>query len=182
MSFKIGDQVSILDEKGVSKVVGLKTSVLIEIEDEHGFERTIESDKLCLIHSFDFGIIPDISKDEEKEFSEKKKIDFTQPKKRHTSNWNGFSYIDLHIEELEEDHLRLPVQEILQIQLSRFRTFLKKCEKQGERKCYIIHGVGEGVLRAEIHLYLHRLPNVTYDDARSKEFGEMGATEVLFIY
>ena len=74
-----------------------------------------------------------------------KKVKIHSPKKsvqeKAMANWGGFPYIDLHIEELVEDHLRLPVQEILQIQMSRFRSFILKCEQMNEKKAYVIHGV-----------------------------------------
>lgn len=178
MSFKVGDRVSILQESGYLTVIEIKSTHLIVVEDDDGFERIVPINTLVPLMSSDFGVIPDFSKDElelQHQRSKKQK----QPIKK--SNWNGFPYIDLHIEELVANHQELPVQEILQIQMSRFRSFIRKCIERNEKKCYIIHGVGEGVLRSEVHLYLHRMDAVTYDFANSIEFGELGATEVRFL-
>lgn len=178
MSFKKGDKVSLLHESGYLTIVDFKSAYLVILEDEDGFERTVPKDSLIPMHSDDFGVIPDFSKDHV-ELQIKKDQKRKSPVKK--SNWNGFPYIDLHIEELVEDHLSLPVDQILQIQMSRFRAFIRGCQERNVSKCYIIHGVGEGVLSAEVHLYLHRMDGVDYDYANSIEFGELGATEARFL-
>lgn len=178
MSFRIGDRVSILRESGYLTIVRIQSQHLVVLEDDDGFERTVPVNTLVPLLSDDFGVIPDFSKDDV-EVQERAQFQKKQPIKK--SNWNGFPYIDLHIEELVANHEELPVQEILQIQMSRFRGFIRKCIDRNEKKCYIIHGVGEGVLRSEVHLYLHRMDAVMYDFANSIEFGELGATEVRFL-
>ena len=45
-------------------------------------------------------------------------------------------------------------------------------------KVVLIHGVGEGVLRTEIHNYLNTLQRIEYNDASYRIYG-YGATEVI---
>ncbi len=87
--------------------------------------------------------------------------------------------VDLHIEELTDDHRGLSNQEILDIQMKKFKEELDKAIRQQTKKIIFIHGVGNGKLRFELrnHLNLHH-PRLKYQDASFQEYG-FGATMVL---
>ena len=90
------------------------------------------------------------------------------------------SEIDLHIEKLRDDHLFLNNNEKLDIQLAHFFTNLDAAIVHKLPSIVIIHGVGNGTLRNEIHKAISRHPQVkTFMDARKEKFG-YGATEIIF--
>ncbi|WP_316832591.1 Smr/MutS family protein [Pedobacter aquatilis] len=88
--------------------------------------------------------------------------------------------IDLHIEQLRNDHHFLAPDEILQIQLTHFQQALDAAIVHHFDKMIFIHGSGNGTLRDKIHKLISKNPHIkTYMDARKEKFG-YGATEVVF--
>ena len=89
--------------------------------------------------------------------------------------------IDLHIEELIDSHKGMNNTQILEVQMSRLRSFIFQAAARRVKRLILIHGVGEGILRHEVRTYLDGHDNMTYHDAPYKEYG-YGATEVLVRY
>ena len=88
--------------------------------------------------------------------------------------------IDLHIEKLRDDHHFLSQSEILNEQLSAFKKTLDAAIVHQMPSIVIIHGVGNGTLRDQIHKTISKHPQVrTFMDAKKEKFG-YGATEVIF--
>lgn len=88
--------------------------------------------------------------------------------------------IDLHIEKLRDDYQFLNSNEILKAQLERFQKALDGAIVHQLPSIVFIHGVGNGILRHEIHKVISKHPHVkTFMDARKEKFG-YGATEVVF--
>ena len=86
--------------------------------------------------------------------------------------------VDLHIHELLDKHNHLSNGEIVQIQLEHFERTLRLAEDKKIPRVVFIHGVGQGVLRAEIRKILHNYyPHCTFMDGPYNEYG-FGATEV----
>lgn len=86
------------------------------------------------------------------------------------------SRIDLHAEALPGAPGKMSGPEILELQLSAFKTYLEQSIAEGLEEVTIIHGVGQGTLRQEIHRQLSKHPNVAYyKDAQKEKFG-YGAT------
>lgn len=91
----------------------------------------------------------------------------------------GIEEVDLHIEELVDNHSGLSNSEILDIQISRFTTTLDGGIISGTRKMVFIHGLGNGRLKHEVQKTLDRkYPKLKYQDASFKEYG-YGATMVI---
>lgn len=87
--------------------------------------------------------------------------------------------VDLHIESIVDDYKDLSNGEILDIQLSRFKTKLETAIIHKTRRIVFIHGIGNGKLKHEIRKTLDRkYPNLKYQDASFKEYG-YGATMVI---
>ncbi len=87
--------------------------------------------------------------------------------------------VDLHIQHLVDNHANMSNAEILEVQLSRFRTALESAIQHKTRRIVFIHGVGNGKLKHELRRILDReYGNITYQDASFKEYG-FGATMVL---
>jgi DNA-nicking Smr family endonuclease len=68
--------------------------------------------------------------------------------------------------------------EILQHQMMRCRAFLREAFEKRYPKVVIIHGVGEGVLKSEVHRFLDQQDHLSYHDAPYRTYG-FGATEVI---
>lgn len=84
--------------------------------------------------------------------------------------------IDLHAEALQLDIAGMSGSQILEKQLSAFKSYLEQAIASGLDQVLIIHGAGQGTLRQEIHRQLGKHPNVAYyKDARKEKFG-YGAT------
>lgn len=87
--------------------------------------------------------------------------------------------VDLHIEKLREDYQFLSSSDIIKTQLDRFQKTLDAAIVHQLPSVVFIHGVGNGILRHEIHKVVSKHPQVkTFADARKEKFG-YGATEVF---
>ncbi|MBM3402327.1 MAG: DUF2027 domain-containing protein [Bacteroidetes bacterium] len=87
--------------------------------------------------------------------------------------------VDLHIEKLRDDYHFLSGSEILSLQLNHFKKYLDAAIVHEQDAIVFIHGVGNGMLRTEVHKILSKHPQVkTFMDAQNERFG-YGATEVL---
>ena len=72
--------------------------------------------------------------------------------------------------------------QILNIQISHFKSFLNSSIAKKANKIVVIHGVGEGVLRHDIRKELDVYhPSFEFYDASYEEFG-YGATEIILKY
>jgi hypothetical protein len=88
--------------------------------------------------------------------------------------------IDLHIEKLHADPGTLPASEIFDIQLKAFDKALDRALAEGIGSLIAIHGVGNGVLKNEIHKRVAGHPHVDFfREGRKEKFG-YGATEIKF--
>jgi hypothetical protein len=87
--------------------------------------------------------------------------------------------VDLHIEKLRDDHQFLSSNEMLNIQMDHFRTALDAAIVHQYPDIVFIHGVGNGILKHEIHKALSRNNRIqTFMDAHKDKFG-YGATKVI---
>lgn len=87
--------------------------------------------------------------------------------------------VDLHIEELTDNHQHLDASEILDIQMSKFHISLEGAIRNNTKRIIFIHGVGNGKLKFEIRKALDtQYKKYRYQDASYKEYG-YGATMVL---
>ncbi|MDN3669735.1 Smr/MutS family protein [Echinicola jeungdonensis] len=84
--------------------------------------------------------------------------------------------IDLHIEKLRDDYKSLSNSEMLRVQMENFERNLNYAIASGMDEITFIHGIGNGVLKKEIHKYLSQLENIKYfQDTQKSRFG-YGAT------
>lgn len=87
--------------------------------------------------------------------------------------------VDLHIENIIDEYRDLSNGEILEIQMSRFRTSLETAIIHKNRRVVFIHGVGNGKLKYELRKALdNEYPDMKYQDASFREYG-YGATMVF---
>jgi Smr domain-containing protein len=92
------------------------------------------------------------------------------------------SVVDLHIEKLTDSWKHLSNFEILTMQLKTFEKYYELSVIQHKPSLTIIHGVGEGRLRDEIHEILKTKKEVkSFVNQHSNLYG-YGATEIFFSY
>nr|WP_321222671.1 Smr/MutS family protein [uncultured Psychroserpens sp.] len=178
MKFKVGDSVSVLDEdiNGViSKIIG--ETIVIETDDgfdmEFSISEVIKTKKLSsqLFSNNDVSAIIN-----EKETTNKHKSVKVKPKERVLPAME----VDLHIHQITTSNKHMSNYEMLNLQLDTARYKLEFAIKKRVQKVVFIHGVGEGVLKAELDYLFGRYDNVKYYPADYQKYGQ-GATEV-YIY
>lgn len=92
------------------------------------------------------------------------------------------SVVDLHIEKLTDDWKHLSNYEILSLQLKAFEKYYHLSVVHHQPSLIVIHGVGEGKLRDEIHDILRLKKEVkSFVNQYHHNFG-YGATEIFFQY
>ncbi len=92
------------------------------------------------------------------------------------------SVVDLHIEKLTDNWKGLSNFEILTIQLNHFEKYYQLAIAHHQPNLIVIHGVGKGKLRNEIHEILKTKKEVrTFANQYHENFG-FGATEIFFQY
>jgi len=92
------------------------------------------------------------------------------------------SAVDLHIEKITDNWKGLSNFEILTIQLTYFEKYYNLAIAHRQPNLIVIHGVGTGKLRNEIHEILKTKKEVrTFANQYHSDFG-FGATEIFFQY
>jgi hypothetical protein len=90
--------------------------------------------------------------------------------------------VDLHIEKLTDNWKKMTSQEMLDLQLKEFEKWYELALVHHQPQLTIIHGVGSGRLRNEIHDILRTKKDVkSFVNQYSDQFG-YGATEIFFQY
>jgi len=88
--------------------------------------------------------------------------------------------LDLHINKLVDEPDKLARHEVLPLQLKIYDDYMDQALRMGVDRVFIIHGVGNGVLKRAIHSRLHHYPFVRdFVNEHHPKYG-YGATEVLF--
>jgi len=180
MMFAIGDKVSVLDDN-LDGVVLKVNQQQITIETNDGFELTFHEKELILIeasgdlmHNFSNTNFSSVKK--EKEIP--KARSFVKEKKSKKEEF--VLEIDLHIEKLVPNKRGMSNYDILTLQTETVKRQIDFALRNRIPRIVFIHGVGEGVLKAELDFLLGRYDNLTFQDANYQKYG-VGATEVYFI-
>ena len=88
--------------------------------------------------------------------------------------------LDLHLTALVDDPAQIPKTEVLATQLRAFDHYIDQALRLDVKQVYIIHGVGDGVLKEAVHKRLQTVPFVRkFHNSYHPRYG-YGATEVLF--
>ena len=181
MNFKVGDEVTVLDEdlSGIIKVIK-EDAVTIETTD--GFDLEFSESELIKIKSstnlrqeaFSKTSVKDIIY--EKESYKKKRSVGLKPKERTQPAME----VDLHIHQLTNSIRGMTNHDMKNLQLETAKRQLEFAIRKKIQRVVFIHGVGDGVLKLELEYLFGRYDNVKYYDANLKKYG-LGATEV-YIY
>jgi hypothetical protein len=173
---KIGDKVAILDDDIEGVIIAIHSNKIC-IQTDDGFEMDFSPTELVLmdtsISKTDF--IPDDIQVvlSEKEVKKKKKNTRIKPKDRSRPPM----VVDLHIHQLIPKTKGLTNSDMLTIQIETAKRQLDFAIKKRIQRIVFIHGVGEGVLRAELEYLFRQYGNLDYNDADFQKYGR-GATEV----
>ncbi|KOY52269.1 Smr/MutS family protein [Polaribacter dokdonensis] len=177
MRLEIGNKVAVLDDVLKGIVIAIDADA-ITIETEDGMPFKFAKRELVKIEE---------DQHELSKFSDinnpllNQKISDNKPKKSlFTKTKNEVILeVDLHINQLLKSTRGLDNYDMLNLQISTAKRKIEYAISKRISKIVFIHGVGEGVLRAELTSLLNRYP-VKYYDASYKKYG-LGATEV-YIY
>jgi len=178
MLFKIGEKVSFLHESGWGVIKEIKTDTVL-VEDETGFDRPIPLNELVKIYGNQEDRFDDVPLD----FSEKEVRANSNNNSRidDTRKFKDFWEIDLHIHELLDSDLGLSNAEMMRHQISVLKSFFRNASDKRIKKLIIIHGVGQGVLKAEVRAFLQKQDGLEFYDSDFREYGK-GATTVELFY
>ncbi|WP_330441580.1 Smr/MutS family protein [Flavobacterium sp. C4GT6] len=176
-TFNIGDEVTVLDDSFSGKVKGFKKDRVV-IETPEGFELDFEAQELVKIADtgdmkslFSSQSLSSVLKDKE----EPKKRSFVKEKRSKKDEF--VLEVDLHIEKLVPNKKGMSNYDILTLQTETAKRQIDFAIKNRMPKVVLIHGVGEGILKAELDFLLGRYDNISFQDANYRKYG-LGATEV----
>lgn len=175
MCLEIGNKVAVLDD--------VIEGVVTKISNNDVFIKTEDELVLCFLSS-------ELIKIGESQYELSKKTSvnhtFLQEKLKETTKKNKSLFkkaknqvvmeVDLHIEKLVKSKRGMDNYDILSVQMDTAKRKIEYCIQKRISKIIFIHGVGEGVLKSELHYLLKRY-NVKYYDASYQKYG-LGATEV----
>jgi hypothetical protein len=177
--FNKGDKVSVLDEAVDGVVLSVKDKV-ITIETVDGFVMNFASNELIKIGESG-NIMDGIKGFNINEIKKEKEIpkprSFVKEKK--DKNELPVPEFDLHIEKLVPNKRGMSNYDILTLQAETAQRHIEFAIRNRIPKIVFIHGVGEGILKAELDFLLGRYDNIVFQEANYQKYGQ-GATEVYF--
>ena len=167
MLFKIGDHIVFKKEKQSGVVVSIESSHKVVIKDNKGLKiPVLIKDILLVDHDTNTPSAYGVS------FPSKDTTDVQKISKKNQKTQSVVK-IDLHIEGIFPEHHFLENYEIVQMQLKVCQEKIERVINTRVNKLIIVHGIGTGVLRSEVHKMLqsYKLRYVLTKDC--------GATEVI---
>ena len=174
MYFNIGKKVAVLDDilKGV--IVSLNGQV-VGIKDNDGMVYEYNQNELVVIEEDQHQLskYSDINNPLFNDKLQDQKVKVSSFKKE---NNEVILEVDLHINQLIKSTTGMDNFEMLSLQLETAERKIEYAISKRISKIIFIHGVGEGVLKSELHYLFGRYP-VRFYDASYKKYG-LGATEV----
>lgn len=190
--FRPGDRVRFLNDVGEGVVVQMTSANEVLIRDESDFEYTYPAAELILIpdpeqeaeayqskkptmHEM---LYRNVDEEDAKKAQRNFKAKYNDRKAEDLRYRGEVVEVDLHIHELVPTEAGLDPAAMLDIQMRHFERMMRRAERERIARIVFIHGIGQGVLRAEIRKQIEEFyPNASFSDARYEDYG-YGATEV----
>lgn len=172
---EVGDIVEVLDDTLVGEVKAIRGNQAT-IETDDGFEMVFPLHELVKQKNLTINVL-ELKKaiqDEKKHSKPKTRRPLNKTKKQPPME------VDLHIAELVTSSQKMTDFEMLNLQLRTAQNRLEFAIQNHIPRIVFIHGIGKGVLRAELESLLRRYEEVEFYDADYQKYGR-GATEV-YIY
>lgn len=177
-SFKIGDHVEVLDDTTNGVVVEVKNDQIL-VETDAGFQIGFSPNELVIISSEAAIVVTNhevAQVKKEKEIGKRKNKTVVKPKERNAPKME----VDLHINQLTKSSRGMSNFDMLNLQLETAKRQLLFAMQKRIQKVVFIHGIGEGVLKEELHYLFKKYDNLRYYDADYQKYGQ-GATEVYIL-
>ena len=167
MDFKIGDKVLFKNENLKGEVIKINSNYKLTVLSSDGFELNVAVKDLVKIEkgtdkATSYG-----------EYTYTKDVDRRTSKSQKRQKGQTVLKIDLHIELLTSNYHYLDNFEIVQMQLNECHKKIQQAINSNTSKLIIVHGIGTGVLKLEVHKILK---NYNLRFYLSKD---AGATEVM---
>ena len=177
MRLEIGNKVAVLDDVLKGKVISISgDQVSVETNDGMVFNFLASELVKIDVEQHELSKYSDINNPlfKEKAIEKKSKKSFFTKQKNEV-----ILEVDLHISKLTKSTKGMDNYDMLNLQLDTAKRKVEFAIHKRIAKIVFIHGVGEGVLKSELHSLLNKYP-VKYYDASYKKYG-LGATEV-YVY
>ena len=175
-NFDVGDKVELIDDNVSGTVVKVDQDE-VTFETEDGFEMKVPANlivkivgKLKIDSNNDL-LLSKVNSD----LNAKPKTPSPKPKRQQPA-----MEVDLHIHNLVDKTSHLSNFEMLNIQLEHSQRKIDFAIKKRIKRIIFIHGVGQGVLKAELQTLFRRYDYIEFYDADYQKYG-LGATEI-YIY
>ncbi len=169
-----GDKVTVLDDN-INGVVSVVKGDDVYVTTEDGFELIYKQKELIKIgeelKNVSVQGISKIIQDKQERSSSKLNL-----RKKEESKEVAF---DLHIEKLIPSTKGMQSFDMLELQIQTAERHIDFAIKSRIPKIVLIHGVGDGRLRAEIEYILKRYENIWFQEASFQRYGQ-GALEIHF--
>ncbi len=173
----INDKINVLDDDISGVIVKIQDEIVTVLCDD-GFEMDFESTQLVVMDNLlSKSAFSNVSAREilnEKKEKPKKQTQKVKPKDRVKPTME----VDLHIHQLVPSEKGLHPHDKLTIQVDTAKRQLEFAIAKKIQRVVFIHGIGAGVLRAELEYLFRRYDNISYEDADYQKYGR-GATMIF---
>jgi|TARA_B100000767_G_scaffold52366_1_gene47837 dsDNA-specific endonuclease/ATPase MutS2 len=167
MQFNIGDKVLFKTDNQKGKIIKINSQFKVTVTTEDGFDVLSSVKDLAKVE----GTTDKITA-YGKYFYQKDKNNMSSKSFKRDKSSKVLK-IDLHIELLSINYQYLDNFEIVQIQLNECQKTIERAINSNIQKIIIIHGIGAGTLKTEVHKLLRSY------DLRFYLTKDAGATEVM---
>lgn len=177
MKFDVGDFVFAVDDDLSGNIIKIEGNTCLLLSED-GFEvhyeaselvkDTSKSERLDFSKNFN-AFMGENSKDKKK--NSKIKIPIKKKKEQPPME------VDLHIHQLVKNHKGLSNFDMLNIQMDTAKRQFDFAVSKRISKVVFIHGVGAGVLKAELQYFFQKYDNIQISDGDYKKYG-VGAMEI----
>ncbi|WP_010521233.1 Smr/MutS family protein [Aquimarina agarivorans] len=179
MMFIVGDYVMAIDDDVYGQVVRIADGQFIVLSTD-GFEVAYARNELVLDKSkqeaLDFSRNFSSFASENTSFTKRPKTTIQKKKEKQQPPME----VDLHIHKLVKNTKGMTNYDMMTIQLDTAKRQLDFAINKRIPRVVFIHGVGEGVLKAELEYMFQRYDNVRISDADYRKYG-LGAMEVYIL-
>jgi dsDNA-specific endonuclease/ATPase MutS2 len=148
MQFSVGDKILFKKENLQGEIVRINSLYKVTVLSVDGFEMNVSVKDLVRIEQ---------ATDKATSYGDdfySKELDSKGIKSQKKQRSQSVLKVDLHIELLTLNYQHLDNFEIVQIQLNECYNKIEKALNSNITKLKIIHGIGEGILKNEVHAIL----------------------------
>jgi len=165
--FKVGDKVKFIKSNDYGIIKFIISERKIQVEDSSNFLSIVNYNDIIKFDSSTDTLQAYGDLNSDKDIIAKK-----NSKSIENTNLNVIK-VDLHIDNIDDDYLFLTNYEIVQKQLVKCERILLSALNSKTQRLIIVHGIGQGVLKNEVHKLLNRFKLRYFESING------GSTEVM---